>query len=136
MYDSDGFPVLRAKLGQLFEKEPNLTAGELGSIKARTVIADGEHEQFIAREHSERLARLIPGVRLLILPNVSHGGPQQDPVSFHRSVTALLNSLAIRASLRKARTDARARVGIILGQEAHHGQRRHTSARCRLDRIG
>ncbi|PZU64002.1 alpha/beta hydrolase [Sphingobium sp.] len=91
----DGFPALRIKLGQLYAKEPDLTLAELGSIKAPTVIADGEHEQFIAREHTEQLARLIPRARLLILPNVSHGGPQQNPAGFHASVAALLNDPAM-----------------------------------------
>ncbi len=86
----EGFAALRAKLGQLYEKEPNLTPAELGSIRAQTVVADGEHEQFIAREHTEQLARLIPGARLVILPDVSHGGPQQDPAGFHRAVAAFL----------------------------------------------
>ena len=87
----DGFPALRTKLGALYDKEPNLTPDELGRIKAPTVIADGEHEQFIAPEHSAQLARMIPGARLVILPNVSHGGPQQDPVGFHKAVVALLD---------------------------------------------
>lgn len=86
----DGFPALRTKLGQLYEKEPNLTPAELGSIGAPTVIADGEHEQFISPDHTKQLARLIPGAELVILPNVSHGGPQQDPVAFHRAVAAFL----------------------------------------------
>ncbi len=87
----DGFPELRTKLGHLYEKEPNLTPAELGRIKAPTVVADGAHEQFISRSHTEQLARLIPGAKLLILPNVSHGGPQQDPDGFDRAVAALLD---------------------------------------------
>ncbi len=87
----DGFPALRSKLGELYAKEPNLTPAQLGSIMAPTVIADGEHEQFIARSHTEQLARLIPRARLFILPSVSHGGPQQDPDGFHRAVVGLLN---------------------------------------------
>ena len=87
----DGFPALRTKLGQLYAREPNLTPDELGSITAPTVVADGEHEQFIAREHTEQLARLIPGAKLVVLPNVSHGGPQQDPPSFHEAVALLLD---------------------------------------------
>jgi pimeloyl-ACP methyl ester carboxylesterase len=86
----DGFPALRTKLGQLSDKEPNLTPAELGSIRAPTVIADGEHEQFISPDHTKRLAQLIPGAELVILPNVSHGGPQQDPVAFHQAVAAFL----------------------------------------------
>jgi pimeloyl-ACP methyl ester carboxylesterase len=88
----DGFPALRAALDDLYAKEPNLSRTELGSIRAPTVVADGEHEQFIARAHTEELARLIPGAKLVILPNVSHGGPEQDPVGFHRSVAALLDA--------------------------------------------
>jgi len=87
----DGFPTLRTKLGQLYDKEPNLTPAELGSIRAPTVIADGEHEQFISPEHTKQLAQLIPGARLVILPHVSHGGPQQDPEGFHRVVAAFLD---------------------------------------------
>lgn len=88
----DGFPALRAKLGQLYESEPNLTPAELASIRAPTVIADGEHEQFIAPDHTKRLVSLIPGAKLVILPNVSHGGPQQDPVAFHRAVAKFLEA--------------------------------------------
>lgn len=86
----DGFPALRVALNRLYAAEPNLSAAELGGIRARTVVADGEHEQFIARSHTQELARLIPGARLVILPGVSHGGPQQDPDAFHRAVAELL----------------------------------------------
>jgi len=88
----DGFPALRTKLGQLYDREPNLTPAELGNIKAPTVVADGEHEQFISLDHTKQLARLIPRARLVILPNVSHGGPQQDPAAFHRAVAGLLDN--------------------------------------------
>ena len=88
----DGFTALRTKLGQLYAREPNLTPDELGTIKAPTVVADGEHEQFIAREHTEQLARLIPGAKLVILPDVSLGGPQQDPAGFHQAVALLLDN--------------------------------------------
>lgn len=88
----DGFAALKAKLGLLYAAEPNLTAAELGSIRAPTVIADGEHEQFIAPEHTRQLAGLIPGARLVLLPNVSHGGPQQDPDGFHRAVSSFLDN--------------------------------------------
>lgn len=87
----DGFPVLRSKLGDLYGREPDLTPAELGSIKVPTIIADGAHEQFIAREHTEQLAHMIPGARLVILPNLSHGGPQQDPAAFHRLLIGFLD---------------------------------------------
>jgi pimeloyl-ACP methyl ester carboxylesterase len=91
----DGFAALRKKLGKLYAAEPNLTPAELGAIKVPTVIADGDHEQFISADHTKRLASLIPGAKLVILPNVSHGGPQQDPEAFHRAVTVFLDQPAM-----------------------------------------
>lgn len=86
----DGFASLRAALGQMYATEPNLTPAELGRIRAPTVIADGEYEQFIDPAHTQLLARLIPGASLLIIPKVSHGGPLQDPAAFHAAVAHLL----------------------------------------------
>ena len=87
----EGFAELKAALGQLYAAEPNLTPAELRRIRAPTVIADGDHEQFIDPDHTRRLARLIPHARLVIVPNVSHGGAQQDPAAFHRAVAALVD---------------------------------------------
>ncbi|HXB42546.1 MAG TPA: alpha/beta hydrolase [Puia sp.] len=86
----DGFDKLKNALRELYAKEPDLKPEDIQTIKARTVIACGEHEQFIRRGHSEALARLIPGARLVVLPNVSHGGPLQDPAGFHQAVATLL----------------------------------------------
>lgn len=88
----NGFPALRTALRRLYTTEPDLTPAELGSVRAPTLVADGAHEQFIAQAHTEALARMIPGAQLIILPNVSHGGPQQDPVAFHQAVAAFLDN--------------------------------------------
>lgn len=87
----DSFPALRKALGKMYSTEPNLDPEEIKTIKAPTVIACGQYEQFIKREHFEKLANLIPNAKLVILPNVSHGGPLQDPVSFHQAVMNLLD---------------------------------------------
>lgn len=70
-----------------------LTVVDLQKINALTVIAFGEYEQFIKREHFEEMAKLIPNARLVMLPNVSHGGPIQDPVHFHEAVMHLLKGI-------------------------------------------
>lgn len=85
------FAGLRAALGQMYATQPNLTPADLARIRSRTVIADGEHEQFITPEHTALLAHSIPGAKLVVLPNVSHGGPLQDPAAFHKAVAALLD---------------------------------------------
>jgi pimeloyl-ACP methyl ester carboxylesterase len=88
----DGFPQLLAAVGRMTEREPEIAPAELATIRAPTVIADGEYEQFISRKETTTLARLIPGARLVIVPGVSHGGPVQAPDAFHRIVSELLLS--------------------------------------------
>ncbi len=73
--------------------EPNFTAADLARIRGpRIVIADGEHEEFIARSHTDYLARTIPGARLVILPGVSHFAPWQRPEAFTASLLAALRA--------------------------------------------
>jgi pimeloyl-ACP methyl ester carboxylesterase len=88
-----GFEALRNALRRLYATEPALTPKELSSIQAPTVVADGAHEQFIAPDHTATLAKLIPDARLVILRDVSHGGPQQDPAGFHALVAQLLDTV-------------------------------------------
>jgi pimeloyl-ACP methyl ester carboxylesterase len=86
------FEVLRKALGKMYSTEPDLKTEDLGKIKAPTLIAGGEYEQFIKREHFEELAHLIPNARLLILPNVSHAGPLQDHLQFHQVLINFLDT--------------------------------------------
>jgi len=88
----DNFSGLMKALGKMYSMEPDLKPEEIKTIKAPTVIAFGEYEQFIKREHFQALAQLIPGARLIMIPNVSHGGPLQDPVHFHMAVKKLLDA--------------------------------------------
>jgi pimeloyl-ACP methyl ester carboxylesterase len=88
----DDFAGLRNALGKMYSIEPDLKPEEIKTIRARTVIACGEYEQFIKLEHFKDLSQLIPGAKLVILPNVSHGGPLQDPVHFHQAIVNLLDN--------------------------------------------
>ncbi|MDZ4795771.1 MAG: alpha/beta hydrolase [Bacteroidota bacterium] len=87
----DDFLKFRAALGKMYSTEPNLIPAEIKTIKAPTVIAAGQYEQFYKREHFEELAGLIPNAICVILPNVSHGGPIQNPAQFHKAVMKLLD---------------------------------------------
>ena len=75
----------------MYSTEPDLKPEEIKTIKTPTVIACGQYEQFIKLEHFQDLAHLIPNAKLIILPNVSHGGPLQDPVHFHEAVVNFLD---------------------------------------------
>ncbi|WP_162842815.1 alpha/beta fold hydrolase [Mucilaginibacter pineti] len=87
----DNFSGLKKALSKLYGTEPNLTAAELGMIKAPAVITFGEYEQFIKRDHFKKMVKLIPNARLVMLPNIGHGGPLQDPIRFHGAVMKLLD---------------------------------------------
>jgi pimeloyl-ACP methyl ester carboxylesterase len=88
-----GFGALHQALETMQKKEPNYTAKELAAIKvSKIAIADGDHEEFITRAHTEYLAATIPGATLIILPNVSHFAPWQDPATFNNSIIQSLNN--------------------------------------------
>jgi pimeloyl-ACP methyl ester carboxylesterase len=87
----DNFAELRNALRKMYSTEPDLNPDEIKTIKAPTVIACGEYDQFIKLEHFQDLARLIPNAKLVILPNLGHGGPLQDPAKFHQAVVNLLD---------------------------------------------
>ncbi len=88
----DNFAGLMKALEKMYSAEPDLKPAEIKTIKAPTVIAFGQYEQFIKREHFQNLAQLIPSARLVMLPNVSHGGPLQDPAQFHQAVMMFLEA--------------------------------------------
>lgn len=88
----DNFRGFMEALGKMYSIEPDLKPAEIETIKAPTIVAFGEYEQFIKREHFQKLSQLIPGAKLVMLPNVSHGGPLQDPIHFHQAVMMLLDT--------------------------------------------
>jgi len=87
----NGFPALKKALLKMYGAEPELDTNQIKTITATTVIACGQYEQFYKREHFQALANLIPHAKLVVLRNVSHGGPLQDPSGFHCAVMHLLD---------------------------------------------
>lgn len=75
----------------LWGAEPDFAPAQLGSIKAPVMVAAGEYDEVIKREHTEALERLIPGSQLTILPNASFFAMWQQPEAFNKAV---LNFLA------------------------------------------
>jgi pimeloyl-ACP methyl ester carboxylesterase len=86
--DYDGF--VKA-IGVMWASEPNWTADQLRGIRVPTAIADGEHDEAIKRAHTEEMARLIPGAKLIILPGVSHFAMLQNPKLFNAAVLGFLD---------------------------------------------
>ena len=85
------WPQLLDSLRVMWRTEPNFSRQSLAAIKAPTMIAAGEHDEIIRRDHTESMARAIAGARLLILPGVSHFAMLQDPEQFNQALTAFLS---------------------------------------------
>ena len=88
--DPSHYQQAMTKIIAMWRTQPRFTPAELGSIRARTLIAAGEHD-VVRREHSEELARAIPGARLWIVPGASHGAMIEKPELVNRTVLELLS---------------------------------------------
>ncbi len=85
--DYDGFV---RQIRKMWATQPNWTDAQLKSIAAPVLIADGDHDEAIKRQHTDYIAATIPGARLLILPNTSHFAFIQDPGSFNSAILHFL----------------------------------------------
>ena len=81
------------QISAMWFSQPDFKPEQLGAIKVPTVIADGQYEEAILPAHTVELAKLIPGAKLVIIPNVSHMGMWQDPAAFNKEMTAFLDGL-------------------------------------------
>jgi pimeloyl-ACP methyl ester carboxylesterase len=86
----DQYDAFQEQIGKMWENQPNWTDAQLRTIRSPVLVVDGDHDEGIKREHTEYIARTIPGARLLILPNLSHFAFLQDPVRFNAALLDFL----------------------------------------------
>lgn len=72
----------------LFERDD--VTSELGHIRARTVVAIGEHDVATPREESEHLAAHVPGATLVVIPRAGHLSALEQPDDAARIVRSIL----------------------------------------------
>lgn len=75
----------------LWYSQPDYKPEQLATITTPTVIADGEYDEGIRREHTEELAKLVPGAKLVILPDTSHFAHWQNPELFNTELVAFID---------------------------------------------
>lgn len=90
--DPNEMDVLDSELGALYKKAPNFSDAELESIPVPVLILDGKQEEFIPADQPQHMAALIPNATLLIMPDVGHFAPVQQPEEFTRIVLDYLAS--------------------------------------------
>lgn len=83
-------PVITEKIRTMWLTQPNFTTAELASIKAPTLVLDGEAEEYIRPEHTKSIAASIPHAELVLMPGVGHYAQQQKPVQFNKIVLDFL----------------------------------------------
>ncbi|RWK90553.1 MAG: alpha/beta hydrolase [Mesorhizobium sp.] len=92
------FDQFVSAVGLMMRTQPNYTKEDLGAIEVPVIVALGEHDEFIKREHANYLADTIPGAALIILPGVSHFAPLQRPDEFNATVLAFIAKVSISGS--------------------------------------
>ena len=84
------WPQLVDGLRAMWRSQPSFAKQKLAGIKTPTAVSDGEYDEIIKREHTEAMARQIPGARLVMLPRVSHFAMLQNAVQFNDALLDFL----------------------------------------------
>ncbi|MEJ7596877.1 MAG: alpha/beta hydrolase [Kofleriaceae bacterium] len=88
--DPKAFPAVVESLMPLWRSQGGFTKEQLRSIAAPTVVAIGDHDELIRRDHVAEMAKLIPDAELVVLAKVSHFALWQDPKAFNEALLRLL----------------------------------------------
>jgi pimeloyl-ACP methyl ester carboxylesterase len=65
------YEVAMGKILDLWRSEPQLPPALLAKIRAKAMICAGDHD-VVRREHTEAIAKAIPGAKLWIVPDANH----------------------------------------------------------------
>jgi pimeloyl-ACP methyl ester carboxylesterase len=89
--DPSAFDSSMANILAMWRTQPEITAAQLHSIRARVLVCAGEHD-VIRPEHTEALARAIPGAERWIVPGASHGAMIEQPALVNARVLEFLRA--------------------------------------------
>lgn len=76
--------------------QPSYTVDQLATIRTPTTVAISDHDESIKRSHSELIARSIPNAHIVVLKDVSHFAPIQDPLGYAAAIQAAMAASASR----------------------------------------
>ncbi|MCA9862348.1 MAG: alpha/beta fold hydrolase [Thermomicrobiales bacterium] len=86
------FSEVEAALFALYAVAPDFPDDDLRGIATPTLVLDGAEEELILPGEPERMAALIPGARLVIMPGTGHFAPFEQPEAFNRVVLEFLGN--------------------------------------------
>lgn len=88
----DQYDAFVAQISHMWESQPAWTKEQLGKITTPTAIVAGDHDEAIKRGHTEYMASVIPGAKLVILPNASHFAMLQAPDEYSQAVLDFIDA--------------------------------------------
>ncbi|WP_395542998.1 alpha/beta fold hydrolase [Neotabrizicola sp. sgz301269] len=87
----DQFDAFVTQISGMWASQPNWTDAQVAAITVPTAIVAGDHDEAILRAHTEKMAALIPGATLVILPDASHFAMLQAPEDYTAAVRAFID---------------------------------------------
>jgi pimeloyl-ACP methyl ester carboxylesterase len=84
------YKALVDALVPLWRNPSGITKDQLRAIKAPVMMADGDHDEVIAIEQIQEMAKLIPNAQLRVLDDTSHFALWQDPATFNQVMVEFL----------------------------------------------
>jgi pimeloyl-ACP methyl ester carboxylesterase len=80
------YQTFLAEINKMWDTQPNWTKEQLSKIRVPTAIVLGDHDEAVKRDHTDYMASVIPGAKLIILKDVSHFAMLQDPEGYTKAV--------------------------------------------------
>jgi pimeloyl-ACP methyl ester carboxylesterase len=87
----DQFDAFVAQISNMWATQPNWTDAQVAAITVPVAIVAGEYDEAILRPHTDKIAALIPGSKLVILPKASHFAMLQAPEDYTAAVRAFID---------------------------------------------
>ena len=88
----DQYDAFVAQISHMWESQPAWTKEQLAKITTPTAIVAGDHDEAIKRQHTEYMASVIPGAKLILLPNASHFAMLQAPDEYSQAVLDFIDA--------------------------------------------
>ena len=97
------YDTVVAKLAAMHEREPALTAADLGAVACRTLVMIADDDE-VRLEHATEMYRSLPRGELAVVPGTSHGLLVEKPDLCNLLITDFLTKEAVEtfAPIRRA----------------------------------
>lgn len=87
----DQLEAFVAQISGMWASQPNWTDDQVKAITVPVAVVAGDHDEAILPAHTEKIAALIPGAKLVILPEASHFAMLQAPAEYTAAIRAFID---------------------------------------------